>query len=338
MVDSRQVWLFALASLFFGGTFVAANAGQAYIPPLLFVALRFDVAALLLAGYVLLTVPRGERLPRTRGDLAGILAAGLLAIGAANALLFVGQGYVTSAVGAIVFSLVPILSPLFATAVLADERLTVAGALGGFVSLVGVALVIGIDPGDLAGAVDPWALVVLAGAVSAALGAVLIRRVETTTSSTVRTAWALPISAIALHGASLAAGESPAAIEWTLEAVLALGYLSVLAGAVAYIAYFELLEEVGAIRSSLTFYVSPVVASLGGWALLGETLSALALVGFATIVLGFAVMGHRTLQSAVAGHLGRSSDEERRPAVTTSETVRTRSGNRYVTSFDLDGD
>ena len=114
----RTLVLFAVASLLFGGTFVAAKAGLAYFPPLLFVALRFDVAALALIGYVVATRSRDELVPRTRDDLVGILATGVLSIGLTNALLFVGQQHATSAVGAIVFSLNPILTPVFAALLL----------------------------------------------------------------------------------------------------------------------------------------------------------------------------------------------------------------------------
>lgn len=301
MTRTRIAVSFVLASVFFGGTFVAAKAGQAYIPPLLFVALRFDIAAVLLLAYAALTTPRADLVPRTRGDIAGILAAGIFAIGLANGLLFVGQGSVSSAVGAIVFSLVPIFSPLLAGVLLTDERLTPAGAVGTAVGLVGVAMVIGIDPGNLLGALDYGTAIVFAGAVSAALGGVLIRRAETTTSSTVRTAWALPVSAFMLHALSFGAGESVATIEWTAGAIVALVYVSVFAGAIAYIAYFDLIDEVGAIRSSLTFYATPAVASIGGWLVLGEQLSGLAVAGFAVILAGFTIIGYRTVVPALEG-------------------------------------
>jgi len=60
----------------------------------------------------------------------GYLATGLLAMGLTNALLFVGQADATSAVGAIVFGLNPILTPVFAALLLADERLSARGAVG----------------------------------------------------------------------------------------------------------------------------------------------------------------------------------------------------------------
>ena len=298
MIDRTSAALFALASLLFGGTFVAAKAGLAYFPPVLFVALRFDIAAVAIAIFALLTIPRADLVPQTRGDLLGIVATGVFAIGLANALLFVGQQDATSAVGAIVFGLNPILTPVFAAVLLADEQLSRRGALGMILGLLGVALVVDPDPATLlAGGVGK--LLIFAGAVSGALGTVLIRRADTTLSSTARTAWGLPLAAALTHVLSLATGESAGSIAWTPEAVLALAYVGLFAGAVAYIAYFGLIDATGAIRANLIFYVVPAVATLGGWVLLGETVSAITVVGFVVIVAGFAVIGSRSLLDAV---------------------------------------
>ncbi|WP_226007661.1 DMT family transporter [Natrinema salinisoli] len=294
MVSSRIAVFFALSSLLFGGTFVAAKAGLAYFPPLLFVAFRFDVAAVVMLAYVGLTSSRSELLPRTRGDVGAILATGVLAIGLTNALLFVGQQYVTSAVASIIYSLNPIMTPVFAAAILSDERLSPRGAAGMGLGLLGVGLVVSPDPANLlGGAVGKGILFV--GAVAAALGAVLIRRADSDLSSTVRVAWGLPFAAALSHLLSWSGGESMAAISWTTEAVLALVYVSIFAGVVAYIAYFGLIDAAGAIHANLIFYVVPVVSTLGGWALLGETIDALAIAGFLTIFAGFAVLGSESI-------------------------------------------
>jgi len=291
----RTVGLFVLVSVFFGGTFVAAKAGQAHIPPLLLVALRFDIAAVLLLGYVLLTRERAEWLPKTRGDIYAILAAGIFAIGLANGLLFVGQGTVSSGVAAILFALVPIFAPLFASLLLSDEQLSTTGIVGTLLGLVGVGMVMEITPATVLQLFDGGAILVLGGAVSLALGTVLIRRSAASLSSTVRTAWALPVSAVVCHALSIAVGESTATAEWTLGALVALGYLSIFAGAIAYIMYFDLLDKVGATQSSLVFYASPLVATLGGWLLLGESLSMTTVTGFGVVIAGFVVIGSETL-------------------------------------------
>ncbi len=294
MMSRRSAVFFALSSLLFGGTFVAAKAGLAYFPPLLFVALRYDVAAVVMLAYVGLTSSRSELVPRTSGDVASILATGVLAIGLTNALLFVGQQYVSSAVASIIYSLNPIMTPVFAAALLSDERLSRRGAAGMGLGLVGVGLVVSPDPANLLGGAVGKGLL-FAGAISAALGAVLIRRADSGLSSSVRVAWGLPFAAALSHLLAWASGESAAAITWTTEALLALGYVSVFAGAIAYVAYFGLIDSAGAIRANLIFYVVPVVSALGGWALLGETIDALAIVGFLTIFAGFAVLGSKSI-------------------------------------------
>ncbi|MFB6189564.1 MAG: DMT family transporter [Halapricum sp.] len=294
--DRRAIAAFLATSVLFGGTFVAAKAGLAYIPPLLFVALRFDIAAVVLAAFAFATIPRRELLPRTRSDVLGIVATGVFAIGLANGFLFVGQQSASSAVGAIISSLNPILTPVFAAVFLADERLSKRGAIGMALGLLGVGLVVHPDPATVfAGGLGK--LLFLAGAASGALGTVLIRRADASLSSTARTAWGLPLAALLTHGASLASGESASTIVWTPQAVAALAYVGIFAGALAYIAYFGLIDTAGAIKSNLVFYVVPVVATLGGWALLGESISALTVAGFVVIFAGFAVLGSESLSS-----------------------------------------
>jgi len=295
VIDRRTLVLFAASSLLFGGTFVAAKAGLEYFPPLAFVALRFDIAAIVLLGYVLLTRSRAELVPRTRGDIAGILATGVLAIGLTNALIFVGQQYATSAVAAIVFSLNPILTPVFAALLLSDERLSTRGAAGLLLGLGGVVLVVGPSSDLLLGGGLFGQAILFAAAVCGALGAVSIRRAGGTLSSTVRTAWGLPFAAALTHMLSFASGESMGEIVWTPEAVLALVYVAVFAGAIAYVAYFGLIDSAGAIHANLAFYVVPVVSTVGGWALLGESISTLTIVGFLVIFAGFAVLGSESV-------------------------------------------
>lgn len=290
-------------SVLFGGTFVATKAGLAHFPPLFFVALRYDIGAVVLLGYVALTRSKSELRPRTRGDILGILATGLVALGLTNALLFVGQADATSAVGAILFSLNPILTPVFAALLLTDERLSLRGGAGLVVGLLGVALVVDPDPAMVTSG-GTGKLLLFAAAVTAALGSVLVRRSGGQLDSTVRTAWGLPVGAALCHALSIGAGESVGAVQWSLPALVALGYIGVFAGAVAYVAYFGLLDTVGATNANLVFYVVPVVSTLGGWALLNESVSPLAGVGFLTVFAGFAIIGSESVSVDFSGRLG----------------------------------
>ena len=294
-MDRRSLGLFAVVAVFFGGTFVAAKAGLAYFPPLTFVALRFDIAALLLGGYVLATRSPSALWPRSRGDWLGIIATGGFVIGLANALLFVGQQHTTSAVGAVLFSLIPILTPVVAAVLLPATRISRRETLGLLVGLAGVVLVINPDPAMLTGGTASGRAIIFAGAFSAATGAVLIRRAEATLSSTVRIAWGLPLAAAISHVLAIAAGESPTAITWAPAGILALAYVAVAAGVFAYVAYFALLDTAGPIRANLVFYAVPVVSTLGGIVLLGESTAPTTVAGFLVIAIGFGVIGSESV-------------------------------------------
>ncbi|RRJ31842.1 DMT family transporter [Halocatena pleomorpha] len=294
-MDRRTVLFFLITGVFFGGTFVSAKAGLAYLPPLLLLALRFDIAALVLGGYAIWRFPSTALQPQTRDDIVAIVATGIVTIGATNALIFVGQQHVTSGVASIIASLNPILTPVFAAVLVSDERLTHRGAVGMMLGLAGVALVVSPDPANLLGGSVVGKAVLLAAATAGALGSVLIRWAGGELSPTVRTAWGLPLAAVFAHLLSIAAGESTASVTWTPSAVAAVAYLGVFAGGVAYVTYFDLIDTTGAIHANLVFYVVPVVASIGGWALLGEGLSGVAVAGFLIIFGGFTVIGSETL-------------------------------------------
>lgn len=286
MFSRRTGALFLVSAVLFGGTFIAAKAGLAYFPPLFFVAVRFDIGAVVLAAVAAATLSRAELRPRTAGDVIGILATGVLVIGLTNALLFVGQQDVTSGVAAVVFSLNPILTPVFAALLLSEDRLSVRGMAGMGLGLLGVVLVANPDTSALLGGGLGIPLLFCA-AVTSALGAVLIRRAGATLSSTARTVWGVPVAALLSHALSLSAGESVVGLSVPPVALAALLYVGVFSGAVAYLAYFALIDEAGATRANLLFYFVPVVSAVGGWALLGETLSTTSLVGFGVIFAGF---------------------------------------------------
>ncbi len=143
----RNAMFFLIAAILTGGMYVANKAGLTYLPPVFFASLRFLIAAALLLPYVAL---RSERLrPRMHTDYLTILASGGLVVGAANAFLFVGQQYTTSATAAIIISLSPILTVGLAAALLPSSLLSWRGVFGVVLGLVGVGIVAQTSPSNL---------------------------------------------------------------------------------------------------------------------------------------------------------------------------------------------
>lgn len=281
----RTSAVFVLLAAVWGTAFVATEVGLDSLPPALFAAVRFDVAAALLFAVAL---RRGGRLrPASRAEWYPILTGGALCIGVHHAFLFSGQVYVTSAVAAVLLGLIPVITPALTRLTASAERLSPVGAAGVLLGFVGVVVIADPNPSNLLGSNHAGVGLVLASAVAFALGAVLTHDSASDFPFVATQAWMMLVGAVVLHATSAALPwESFAAAEWTPEAVAVLLYLAV-AGAGGFVLYFWLLDRVGPVETSLLEYVIPVFAAVAGWAVRGTAVDAATVVGFAVIFVGF---------------------------------------------------
>jgi len=296
MSRSRTTGLFLALAVVWGTTFVGIEIGLASFPPILYAAYRYELAGLLLLGYVALD---GKRWTPRRADLRGIAIRTLLMFTAFHALLFVGQGYTTSAVAAIVVGMNPILTAGFAQILLPDERLSMVGLVGLLTGFAGVVVLANPDPTDLLGGGALGEALILAGIGAFALGSVLSQRVGMTLRTEATTAWSMLLGGVCAHLVSLLIGESGATVEWTAEGIAALVWIAIVPGACGFLLYFALLDRIGSVRANLVNYVVPLVAALLGWALLGESFGLTTVAGFLLIFSGFVLVQRRALREAV---------------------------------------
>jgi drug/metabolite transporter (DMT)-like permease len=300
----RNLLLFVVLSAVWGSAFMAINLGLEFFPPVTFAAVRYDVAGIIMLGYAVWVAD--NPLPQTRGEWGLVAIGAVFLIAAYHAFLFIGQSdaAVTSAIAAIIVSLNPILTTGFARVLLPSERLTALGIVGLCLGLVGVVVLADPDPSNLTDDATLSKLLILAASISFSLGSVLTRRVESTLEIETLEAWAMFLGGLLMHGIALGLGESPADIEWTADAILALAYLSVVASALGFLIYFDLLERLGAIEINLVSYVAPVFAALSGWVFLAEGLTVTTVAGFAIILAGFVLIKRRAIRDELRRQRG----------------------------------
>jgi drug/metabolite transporter (DMT)-like permease len=287
--------LFVTLATMWGLSFPAISVGLEYIPPLLFAAFRYDTAAVLLLGYAAVSTD-GWR-PVGGNDRQAIVFGGLFLV-AGNGLLFIGQQTVPSGVAAILQAMVPIATALWALGLL-GERLSGVGSVGVALGFLGVALVVQPNPDSLLDGDTAGRLIILGQVASVSLGSVLVDRAQPSMERVPMTGWAMLVGGLVLHLLSLAAGEPVPASVAEPAAVGAVAYLGVFSTALAFIIYFTILHDRGAFEASLVAYLVPVVATVVGVAVLGETVSVLSLVGFLVVFLGFALLKRRALVDMV---------------------------------------
>ncbi|WP_324757999.1 DMT family transporter [Haloarcula montana] len=295
----RNALLFVALAVAWGSAFTAIKAGLDYFPPVLFAAFRYDLAGLLMLGYAVYTTDRWR--PRTRPEWTLVGIGGLFMIAAYHAFLFVGELGVTSAVAAIVVSLSPVLTTAFARVFLPDERLTALGVVGLLVGFVGVAVLSNPEQGAIVTSRTVSLFLVFLAATAFALGSVLTRRVDADLPIETMEAWSMLLGAVIMHGASAAIGESFAAVRWEPRGLFALGYLVVVASALGFLVYFDLLERLGPIEINLVSYAAPIVAAITGVLFLPEELTAATVAGFALIFAGFVLLKRDAIRAELIG-------------------------------------
>lgn len=298
MTRYRNLLLFLALSVLWGAAFVAIKAGLDFFPPVLFAAIRYDIAGVLMLAYA--AVVSEQPRPRGRRQWAAVAVGSVLLIGAYHAFLFVGEQHTTSAAAAVVVSLSPVLTAGFAQGILPGSSVSRVGLLGMGLGLLGVLVLASPDPANLLQPNVVGIGLVFAAALSFAVGSVLTEFLESGLPVETMQAWSMLGGAVLMHAlAQGILGESLAAITWTPAAAAALAYLSIGASALGFLVYFDLLERIGSVEINLVSYVAPIVAAIVGAVLLGERADVSTALGFLSILAGFALIKRKALRAEV---------------------------------------
>jgi len=283
-VSNRVDWLlFVLLGFFWGSSYLFIKIGvDAGLAPFTLVALRLLIGALVLATVV--AVAR-ERLPRDARTYANLLVLGVLSVALPFSLITWAEQSVDSALAAILTAPVPLFVIVIAAVFLKDERITANRLVGLAIGLVGVAVLVGFDPADVASGTLVAEIALVGAAASYAAGGVYARRTMHGLRPMIPALFQV-LFALVISGVLALIFERPAELPITLEAVFAVVWLGVLGSGLAYLVFFRLLGRWGATRTSMVAYLLPVFGIVLGAAFLSEPVDARLLIGTALVIGG----------------------------------------------------
>jgi len=289
---TRTVLALGFALVVWASAFAGIRAGLRGYSPANLAILRFLVASLVLAIYA--GVAHFRR-PELR-DVPGLILTGAIGISFYNLALNYGETRVTAGAASLLIASTPIWTALLARVVL-HERLTAIGWVGVFLSFAGVAL---IASGEGEGIrLSLQALVILAAAVTSALYMILQKHYLGRYSALEFTAYSiwsgtvlmLPFGSGFLH--TLHTAPAPA--------TLAVFYLGVFPGALAYVAWAYVLSHGAAGRTTSLLFLIPVLAIGIAWLWLGEVPKLISLGGGAVALAGVVVVNTKGREKPVQG-------------------------------------
>jgi drug/metabolite transporter (DMT)-like permease len=288
-MSAADVGRLALLAAVWGLAFVFIRVAVVPLGPFALVALRLAIASVVLIIYVrwLGVALRGP------GRWRKYAVVALFNSAVPFTLIAFAQQELTASYTVILVSTSPLWAALLAAAVL-DEPLGLRRGAGLALGIAGVALLAGWSP---AGAPPP-AWTIACGLVAAALYAVagVYTRLAVRDIPPLATAAGSQLAAAVLllpFVPFAPPAAAPTLLEWANVIALALA-----SSALAFILYFQLIRNIGPVRTLTVNFLTPVFGVGGGALLLGERITANMIAGTGLILLGTALVTFAAAQPA----------------------------------------
>ena len=287
---SGRAWAeLALLSGIWGASFLSVRIALDEVGFMTSVAYRVGLAATVLWAVVLL---RRIPMPTSPRIWGAFLVMGFLNNAIPFSLMAWAQRSIESGLTSILNSATAIFGVAVAALAFRDERLTIRRTLGASLGFLGVATAIGLEnllSFDIRSLAQ---LAVVGGALSYAIAGAWARATLSDMPPQLAAAGMLAGSSLVMIPAAIWLEGTPN-FDLRFETWVAIGYLSVIATAGAYLLYYRVLAMAGSGNLMLcTLLVPPVAIVLGALAR-GESLELRAFAGFAILAFGMLLLDGR---------------------------------------------
>lgn len=285
----KTLLAFAIIYFVWGSTFLAIRIGVRELPPLLFAAMRFFAAGIVLFVWVL---TQGERLPGRR-QWGSIFLLAFLIFVIDYGCLFWAEQRVPSGIAAVMMATIPLFTALAEILILRTQRLTVRLVAALLIGLCGVAVLV-IRSFNIGGQpISPiGALALIAGSLSWSFASILTRKLPLPESKIMSSGSQMLAGGILLTVAAAAFGEfrgfDPLMV--SAGAWFSLLYLIVAGSIIGFTAYLWLLHHESPTKVGTYAYVNPVVAVIIGYLIGGEALGLRTILGTLFVLISVVVI------------------------------------------------
>ena len=291
--------VFVLLCLVWSSTWLAIKVGLRFLPPFIFSGLSFAAATiplLVLAKFL------HTRFPKDWSSWGVMIFLGLTMMGGAFGLQYWGEQYVSSGLAAILFGTAPLFAVIFAHILIEEEKIHRWKLIGIVFSFVGMLVIFRQELSS----VFNWntqssvfgTLAEVASAAATALAIVVYKRFYAEIDRVVN----LLVQSIVGFAFLLILGlvwEKWSTTYFTPSATMAIVYLG-LVSTLPFIGYYWLLEKSSVISVSMITFITPILALVFGWMLLGEQLNGGIILGGALILTGVYLTSKQNVHSEPA--------------------------------------
>ncbi|OGC81084.1 MAG: hypothetical protein A2W07_03540 [candidate division Zixibacteria bacterium RBG_16_43_9] len=275
-------FLFAVLCLIWGSTWLGIKIGLEDSPPFLSAGFRFLIATLFLFIWA---KKKGIKFSEYKAQAFKILIPGFFMYYLSYSLVYWGEQYINSGLTAVLFATLPFFVAIFATLFLKEEKLNWFRLFGLIIGFSGILLIFR-DSLSLKGDNLFYGMVgIILSAGFSAYASVRVKRDLHTVEPVVISVFQMGLGTILLLGSGFLS-ERITDFKLTYKSVGALLYLSFFGSAFAFMSYYWLLKRIEVTKLSLIAFITPIVALILGWLVLGESISGYLISGTVLVIIG----------------------------------------------------
>jgi drug/metabolite transporter (DMT)-like permease len=261
---------------------IKVSVGEA---PFIMAAARFFLAASFLVVYQKI---RGKAIFPKRSDKKVILALGFGNFFFGYGLTYWGMQFVNSNITSILWATMPVMIAVFAHRMLANEKINAWNIFSLAGALIGTVIIFDVQGESFDTQTAKGMAMILVSVLAAAYPNVLYKKQGGNLDPVAANAAAMFIGATLLLSVGIFTDP------WQSKSVdlLTVGattYLALFGSAIGFTLYFWLLNRVTVVKMSYSTFLIPILASVWGWLVLGETLSKSNMIGGLIILLAVSV-------------------------------------------------
>ena len=280
---SRPVQVWILLSAIWGSTWMVIRIGVGHVPPFSFAWLRFAMAIVPLLIFAGL---RGCKMPREREDLILIFVTGMLFFTLNYALVYWGEIYVNSGLGAILYTTLPLFGLVLSHLFIPGEKITSVRLSGVILGMIGVCLIF-LDQLYMDGQKAVWgALAIVGAAFGSAVSGMLIKTRASHIDPLTLTTGQMVVGLVGLTILAVTFEGNPLNQEWTTTTLLGAAYLGIPGTAVTFGLLNWLFHHMNYSKTQLIPFASTLVAVFLGWLVLDERIHLRIIAGMIFVLSG----------------------------------------------------
>ncbi len=299
-MTSQAIPYIVLLGFMYGSTMIASRFSVGQYEPLTYVGLRLTMAAI--AHIVIYTVSQQKNWPKDRWLWIHAIVLGVIGTAIPMSGMVMSLQYLSSGITSILITIGPAITVLFAHFFLDDEKLTWRTSIGIGLALAGaILLALRGETGLADTTTGSWLgyMLVIVPLIVGSGSTIYARKYMKTFDS-------FDVASIRMFAAAIMVLPlSFLLVGFDLSGVTNVGYGALVYAAVMgtfggmMLAFYNI-KRFGATASSMTAYVVPIVANIGGILLLDEIFTRGMLFGTALIVVGIFIINRRQSSAPAA--------------------------------------